>query len=94
MHCTNCGAQIAPNARFCANCGAGVDAEATRLAPRPPTFAPEERAEPIAGNLEKVIFTTRPTLLFIAISYGAAALGGILLTVIFALLSLPNVSSG
>lgn len=89
MHCINCGSQVASNARFCANCGAGVDTEATRLAPRAPAFPPEQRAEASAGGLEKVIFTARPTLLFIAIGYGAAALGAGLLTAIFALAQLP-----
>jgi membrane protein YdbS with pleckstrin-like domain len=33
MHCTNCGTYVAPNARFCAGCGAPtVDPEATRYA--------------------------------------------------------------
>jgi membrane protein YdbS with pleckstrin-like domain len=39
-----------------------------------------------SGELERTIFTARPTLLFIKIGYAAAALGAILLTILLALL--------
>jgi membrane protein YdbS with pleckstrin-like domain len=103
MHCTNCGTYIAPNARFCAGCGApAVDPEATRFAgaqpqqpyaPPPQPFvqqpyAPQPYAQPVqqqtAGDVERQIFKTRPTLLFIKIGYGLAALGSILIIILLA----------
>jgi uncharacterized membrane protein YdbT with pleckstrin-like domain len=37
------------------------------------------------GDIERTIFTTRPTLMFIKAGYAAAALGGILLIILLAL---------
>ena len=89
MHCTNCGTYIAPGARFCAGCGApAVDPEMTRFAgtqPQPfaaapvhppPAYSPvrQERTD----DVEKEIFKTRPTLFFVKIGYGLAALGAII----------------
>lgn len=96
MHCSNCGVQLSMNARFCANCGASVGDEETRLAPRHASTAAgtpalDNRAGATAENLERVIFTARPTFLFIAIGYALAALAAILLTGIFAFF-LPNLS--
>ena len=99
MHCTNCGTYIAPGTRFCAGCGApAVDPEATRYAGAQPfapaqPYAPPVQAPPSAYNpvrqertsdVEKVIFKTRPTLLFIKIGYGLAALGSIILIILLA----------
>ncbi|MEA2176193.1 MAG: hypothetical protein QOD00_3785 [Blastocatellia bacterium] len=96
MHCTNCGTYIAPGTRYCAGCGAAAeDPEVTRLAVQPtnlprqsanlarqPTSLPATNDD--AGDVERTIFTTRPTLLFIKIGYVAAALGAILLTILLA----------
>lgn len=86
MHCTNCGAYIPAGARFCAGCGAAsVDPEMTRMAagsmaaPRSP-LAREDKSV----DIERQIFTARPTLLFIKVGYVAAALCAILLTIILA----------
>lgn len=87
MHCSNCGLQLNPNARFCSNCGASVNAEITRLAPSN-VPAPQTRSS-ATENLERVIFTARPTFLFIAIGYVLAALAAIFLTGIFAYFELP-----
>lgn len=86
MHCTNCGTYIAPGTRFCAGCGApAVDPEATRLA-RPQFSATP--AVPLSPNesseIERTIFTARPTLLFIKIGYGLSVLGAILLVSLLA----------
>ena len=101
QYCMNCGAQLAPGARFCPGCGAHVNPEATRLAseetfvrptpqqpqaviPAPPRYV--EQPPPVRaakrGDEERIIFTVRPTLLFIKIGYALAALGGILLMAI------------
>ncbi|MBD0372633.1 MAG: PH domain-containing protein [Pyrinomonadaceae bacterium] len=87
MHCTNCGTYIAPGQRFCAGCGApAVDPEATRLA-RPQFGAPQSMARPAVGesnDIERTIFTTRPTLLFVKMGYGLAMLGAVLLVILLA----------
>jgi membrane protein YdbS with pleckstrin-like domain len=99
MHCTNCGTYIAPNARFCAGCGApAVDPEMTRFAgaqpqpfsappppPQPPpVYSPSPARYERTSDVERQIFKTRPTLFFIKIGYGLAALGAILLIILLA----------
>jgi membrane protein YdbS with pleckstrin-like domain len=103
MHCTNCGTYIAPGQRYCAGCGAqAVDPEATRVA-RPqsgglpqfntPQFnAPRAVVRPgqdESNEIERTIFTTRPTLLFVKVGYGLAVLGAILLVILLALTPVP-----
>ncbi|HEX8492760.1 MAG TPA: PH domain-containing protein [Pyrinomonadaceae bacterium] len=89
MHCVNCGTHIPQGQRFCGSCGApAIDPEATRIA-RPvqnvaPSSPPARRES--STDVERTIFTTRPTMLFIKIGYAAAALGGILLAALFALI--------
>ena len=89
MHCTNCGTYISPGQRYCAGCGApAVDPEATRLArpqfsaqqfPGPPATRPGQGE---SSEIERTIFTTRPTLLFVKLGYGLAVLGAILLVIL------------
>jgi membrane protein YdbS with pleckstrin-like domain len=83
MRCSDCGAQLDPNSRFCNHCGAATrDPEETRIARQtagPPTRYDDD------DDIEGVIFTTRPTMLFIKIGYGAAILGAILITVLLAM---------
>ena len=89
MHCTNCGSYIAPGTRFCAGCGAAaLDPEMTRLAGAQPGSDLKRKDE--SSEIERTIFTARPTMLFIKIGYVAAALGAILLTILLALL-LPSI---
>jgi membrane protein YdbS with pleckstrin-like domain len=105
MHCTNCGTYIAPGTRYCAGCGAAAeDPEVTRLAGQP-TNLPRQSAnlarQPAslpathddAGDVERTIFMTRPTLLFIKIGYVAAALGAILLTILLASFTTLKISA-
>jgi membrane protein YdbS with pleckstrin-like domain len=105
MHCTNCGTYIAPGTRYCAGCGAAAeDPEVTRLAVQP-TNLPRQSAnlarQPAslpaknddAGDVERTIFTARPTLLFIKIGYVAAALGAILLTILLASFTTLKISA-
>jgi membrane protein YdbS with pleckstrin-like domain len=84
MHCTNCGSYIAPGTRFCAGCGAAAtDPDETRLAG---ARSVELKRNDESSEIERTIFTARPTMLFIKIGYLAAALGAILLTILLALL--------
>lgn len=86
MHCTNCGSYIAQGTRFCAGCGQpAADPEMTRLAgAAQPGGLLRNDAQ---ADIERTIFTTRPTMIFVKIGYVAAALGAILLTILMALLS-------
>jgi membrane protein YdbS with pleckstrin-like domain len=85
MHCDQCGSYVDDDARFCKQCGAAVgDAEETRIA------APQKVA-PISyqdndDDVEHVIFTARPTLIFVKLGYALAVLGAIALTILFALI--------
>ena len=85
MTCTVCGAYVTPSVRFCSNCGASVDAEATRIA-RLQSRALENS---IDGDLEHTVFTVRPTMIFIKAGYGLAVLGGIALVFLLASLTVP-----
>jgi len=84
MHCSNCGSYIAPGVRFCSGCGSPAnDAEATRIArvQRDISLPADEAAE----DLEQVVFTVRPTLIFIKLGYLLAAIAAIGLVVLLAL---------
>ncbi len=86
MRCSNCGAYVAPGARFCSNCGApAVDPEATRMA----RVQSGMMTGPDSYDLEETVFTVRPTLLFIKIGYAAAVIGAILLIVLLASFGAP-----
>ncbi len=82
MRCPECGTQLDPNSRFCNHCGAATrDPEETRIA-RQSSAAPARYAD---DDVESIIFTARPTMLFIKIGYGAAILGAILITILLAM---------
>lgn len=84
MHCTNCGSHVPAGVRFCANCGAAAnDPEATRIA-RVQSGLPARPAD--EDELEHVIFTTRPTLIFVKLGYAVAVIGAVLLTVLLAMI--------
>ena len=88
MHCTNCGAYIPDDTRFCAGCGAPApDPEVTRLATRPQQTIARLSSDELEDP-ERVIFKARPTLLFIKIGYVVAVLAAILLTILLAMLPL------
>jgi len=61
MACTKCGAYVVPGVRFCSNCGASVDSEATQVARRDPT----NLQAPASGDVERTVFTVKPTMIFI-----------------------------
>ena len=80
MTCSGCGAYVTPSVRFCSNCGSPVDAEQTRIARTQP-----RTLEPTAdSDLERTIFTVRPTMIFIKAGYALAVLGGIALVFLLA----------
>ncbi|MDX6614416.1 MAG: hypothetical protein QOD75_3602 [Blastocatellia bacterium] len=84
MHCNNCGSYVPASVRFCANCGVPAsDPEATRIARTQPGVMERAGGE---HDLEQVIFTTRPTLIFIKIGYLAAVIAAILVTVLLAMI--------
>jgi membrane protein YdbS with pleckstrin-like domain len=87
MHCSNCGSYVAPGVRFCSNCGSpSSDPEATRIAR---SQAGGMLRSDDADDLEQVVFTVRPTLLFVKAGYIAAAIGAILLIILLAWIGLP-----
>ena len=79
MRCADCGAQLNPNSQFCDQCGAPArDVEETRIARQ--SAATPARYD-VDDDIESVIFTARPTMLFIKVGYAVAVMGAILLTV-------------
>jgi membrane protein YdbS with pleckstrin-like domain len=87
MHCSNCGAYIAPGVRFCSGCGSPAnDPEATRIA-RMQVGMPERAGE--SEDIERTIFTVRPTLIFIKLGYALAMIGAIGLVFLLALIPVP-----
>lgn len=86
MHCSNCGSYVAPGVRFCSNCGSPAsDPDATRIA-RVQSGLPQ-RAD--NEEVEHVIFTVKPTLIFVKLGYLLAVLGAILLVFLLALVNIP-----
>jgi len=86
MTCSKCGAYVPPSVRFCSNCGAPApDPETTRLARR----SPGELQNALQDEVERTVFTVRPTMIFIKLGYGLAVLGGILLVFLLAMISIP-----
>ena len=80
MRCANCGSFLDSDSRFCKSCGASIrDPEETRLAR--PEIATPVRQDFGDDGVEHIIFTVRPTLLFVKIGYGLAILAAILLTI-------------
>ena len=86
MTCSSCGAYVTPSVRFCSNCGSAVgDAEATRIA-RLQSRALEVNPD---DDLEHVVYTVRPTMIFIKAGYALAVLGGIALVFLLATIGVP-----
>jgi uncharacterized membrane protein YdbT with pleckstrin-like domain len=88
MHCSTCGSYLAPGVRFCSGCGSPADdPEATRIvrAQREMPVRENFGREHEGDDLEQVIFTVRPTLIFIKLGYLLAAIAAIGLVVLLAL---------
>jgi membrane protein YdbS with pleckstrin-like domain len=102
-YCTKCGSSVASGARFCSGCGAiAIDPELTRAAAATKTTAPRIPASEIvappatiaaSSNIERVVFSTGPTLLFVKVGYAIAALCSLLLIVLLALANAPPLTS-
>ncbi len=83
MHCSNCGAYIAPGVRFCSGCGgAANDPEATRIV-RAASGIPA-RVDEVDEDLEQIVFTVRPTMIFIKLGYALAVIGAVALVFLLA----------
>jgi membrane protein YdbS with pleckstrin-like domain len=88
MHCSNCGSYIPPGVRFCAGCGSPAnDPEATRIV-RAQSGIPVRPAD-TNEDLEQVIFTVRPTLIFIKVGYALAVIAAIALVFLLAMINVP-----
>ena len=85
MTCSSCGAYVTPSVRFCSNCGAPTDSEATKIA-RLQARALEFNSD---TDLEHTVFTVRPTMIFIKAGYALAVVGGIALVFLLASLGVP-----
>ena len=85
MTCSKCGAYVTPSVRFCSNCGAAVDHEATRLA-RVQASALEPTINP---DLEHTVFSVRPTMIFIKAGYALSVIAGIALVFLLAGIGVP-----
>jgi uncharacterized membrane protein YdbT with pleckstrin-like domain len=86
MHCENCGALLDTDSRYCKGCGAPVrDSEETRIA-RPQSGIPARIDD--SDEVERVVFTIRPTMLFIKIGYVVAVLAAIALTILLAMVDI------
>jgi membrane protein YdbS with pleckstrin-like domain len=87
MRCAECGSVLNPNSRFCDQCGAAAhEVEETRIA-RQQSSTPARYDD----DVESVIFTARPTMLFIKIGYAAAVIGAVLLTVLLAMIRFVDI---
>src|SRR5260370_3358317 len=89
MRCTNCGAAVNPNSRFCDQCAAAIgDSEETRIG-RPQVSVPTQYGHD--DDVESVIFSVRPTLLFIKVGYAAAIIAAILVTILLAMIRFVDI---
>jgi uncharacterized membrane protein YdbT with pleckstrin-like domain len=87
MNCSNCGSYVAPGVRFCSGCGSpATDAEATRIARMNTGMNLQQSG---LGELERTIFTVRPTLVFIKLGYVLAVIGAVGLVFLLALVKVP-----
>jgi membrane protein YdbS with pleckstrin-like domain len=91
MHCSNCGSYIAPGKSFCSDCGARAeDPEATRIArSRQGLPVPANLSGELEDDREEVIFTVRPTMIFIKLGYAVTILAAIALVFLLALIPVP-----
>ena len=87
MHCSNCGSYLAPGVRFCSGCGQPTDdPEATRIARAEQGISVPAHLSGADEDNEEVVFTVRPTMIFIKLGYGLAMIGAIGLVILLALL--------
>jgi uncharacterized membrane protein YdbT with pleckstrin-like domain/ribosomal protein L40E len=84
MFCTKCGSRNSDEAIYCQKCGALLEAEEqTRIArPKKIEKITEINDSRETGDLEREIFSIRPTLTFVKIGYALAIFGALLLVAI------------
>ena len=82
MFCIKCGAKNSLEAVYCQKCGALLEAEEETRIARSVKSEKNEAAE--SEETEREIFSIRPTLMFVKIGYGLAALGGLLIVALMA----------
>src|SRR5262245_37358737 len=85
MTCPKCGAYVVPGVRFCSNCGTSLDTETTQVVRR----EPGNLQAPLSSDLERTVFTVKPTMIFIKLGYALAILGAIGVVVFLAWLGVP-----
>ncbi len=91
MHCSNCGSYIPPGVRFCSNCGSPAgDPEVTRIARVQGGLPVQPETN---EDLEQVIFTVRPTMIFIKVGYLLAVLAAFALVFLLAWIDVPAMFS-
>lgn len=81
-----------PGVRFCSGCGSPAeDPEATRIVRSQGGLLVTENLGRVGADqdLEQVIFTVRPTLIFIKVGYALAVVGAIALVALLALIPIP-----
>src|ERR1051326_1447883 len=89
MRCAICGAVLNPASKFCDQCGASAtDVEETRIARPERSSAPARYDD--EDDIEQVVFTVRPTMLFIKIGYVASVIGAILLIILLNMIKFVN----
>ena len=90
MYCNQCGAAVNQGSKFCNNCGAQVltaPAKTFQSAERlPQPASPFPEAAPLGPIAEEhVIFTLRPTMVFVIVWYIVATVAVLLATVLIAI---------
>ncbi|MEP6717936.1 MAG: PH domain-containing protein [bacterium] len=91
MHCSSCGSYIPPGVRFCSNCGSPAgDPEVTRIT-RVQGGLPVQPE--LNEDLEQVIFTVRPTMIFIKVGYALAVLAAFAVVFLLAWIDVPALFS-
>jgi len=79
MRCPDCGAQLDPKQPVSA-----ISVDCRRMMPKKRGIARQpagQLSRHADDDIESVIFTSRPTMLFIKIGYGLAVIGAILLVI-------------
>ncbi len=88
MFCIKCGAKNSDEAVYCQKCGALLEAEQETRIARPIKIGKIGKIEKVdrfeTEDVEKHIFSIRPTLMFVKIGYGLAILGGLFLVALMA----------
>lgn len=79
MFCSNCGANNSDEAVFCRKCAFRLEPDEAEEETR--VRVPQKRE---SEEMEKQIFSIRPTLMFVKAGYGAAVLGAFLLVILLA----------